>query len=391
MHERQLGSAVAHRAGLASLAAALALLGGCSLLSVKTPEKPLPPRDLQARILTRELAAQFMVAVQRCATGIAANEQDPQVLDNTLRWEIAAIAQTRQAATQMAPLLSLLDTWALAEQMKAYLAPGGAGGTLFGAHQDAVREVTDNFAAGAETLAHALTEPAEFADYQKFIEQYVGENPLQDLSFERASLVVAWSRAKGTNTKLLDELGTIPQALTDAAQRMQIYGETVPPQAMRQMQLTLREAGYSKGDLQASLARLDERLAELGTVAESAPQTVKSAVADVRDSVREVLDRLDASSRATTAELGTQRAALFDDIRTERAAIVAAVDTQRQALAADAARVTDQVLKRTGEQARLLVGEVLVLLIVLAAVLLGLPFAAGYFVGRAGGRRAAGR
>jgi hypothetical protein len=40
-------------------------------------------------------------------------------------------------------------------------------------------------------------------------------------------------------------------------------------------------------------------------------------------------------------------------------------------------------VKSAGEQARYLAREVLLLLIVLAVVVLGLPFAAGYFVGRA--------
>ena len=48
-----------------------------------------------------------------------------------------------------------------------------------------------------------------------------------------------------------------------------------------------------------------------------------------------------------------------------------------------AARIADQVVKASGEQARRLAREVLLLLSVLAIVVLGLPFAAGYLVGRA--------
>jgi hypothetical protein len=40
-------------------------------------------------------------------------------------------------------------------------------------------------------------------------------------------------------------------------------------------------------------------------------------------------------------------------------------------------------VRSAGAQARWLAGEVLLLLIILVAVLLGLPFAAGYLVGRA--------
>jgi hypothetical protein len=381
--------AASHHPRLRTLGGALTLLAlaGCSLVSFKTQEKPLSSEELSARLLTRELSAQYVVAVERCAGEIAASEDDPKVLDNALRWEIAAITESRRAATQMVPMLSLLDTWALADQTQAFFAPDGPGAAAFGTHQEAVRKVSADFADGAARIAHGLLTPAAFGEYQKFVADYVRDYPFKDLAFDRASVVVLWSEQKG-ETKLVNALGTIPQAMADVGQRMQIYGETLPPQVMRETQLALREAGYSRGEVEASLKKLDERLTRLGTVAEQAPEVVRGAVADVRDSVYELLDRLGASSRATTAELETQRVRLFEDVRTEREAIVAAVDAQRKALTADAARVADQVLKRSAEQVRLVAGEVLLLLILLTAVLLGLPFAAGYYVGRARHRRA---
>jgi hypothetical protein len=371
------------RTQIISCAALLIGMAGCSLVSLKSPERPLSTRDLNARILTRELSSQFAVAIARCAGDIAATEDDEAVLTNTLRWEIAAVAQSRRAATQMSPMLSLLDTWALAAQMRAFMAEGAPGGALFGMHQAAVREVSDNFSDGAETLARGLTVPGEFSEYQSFVERYAREHPLQDLTFARVSVIVSWTREKGLDTTLVDSLGTVPQALADASQRLQIYGDTVPPQVMRETRLALREAGYSQGDLHSSLKQLDERLARLGAVAKSAPDFVRTAVADVRQSLREILDRLDASSRSTTDALAAQRAALYADLRSEREAMVAAVDTQRKALALDAARIADQVVRNSGEQARRLAAEATLLLIGLTVIVLGMPFAAGYILGRA--------
>ena len=59
------------------------------------------------------------------------------------------------------------------------------------------------------------------------------------------------------------------------------------------------------------------------------------------------------------------------------------LDVERKAVAEDAARISSRVVKDTGTQLRELAAEVLVLLIVLAVVVLGLPFAAGYLLGRA--------
>jgi len=371
------------------LSCCLLFLGviGCSLLSFKSPERPLSTRDLNARILTRELTAQFRASVSRCAEDIAATEHDPAVLENTLRWEIASVAASRHAATRMSPLMSLLDTWALAEQMQAFMAPGAPGGALFGAHQQAVHDLSATFADNAQTLAHQLFDSHELPTYQAFVEQYVREHPLTDLTFTRASVVELWSRTQGGKVKLVDSMGTIPEALADTSDRIEIYGETLPPQVMWSTQLGLRESGYAPGDVQAALRRLDERMERLATVAESAPGLVHGAEADVRQSLREVLDRLQESSRAAGEELHAERIALFADLQNERRAVVAAVDTQRQALTADAARISESAVKNAGTQLRELAGEVLLLLIVFTVVILGLPFAAGYLVGRARGGR----
>jgi hypothetical protein len=113
---------------------------------------------------------------------------------------------------------------------------------------------------------------------------------------------------------------------------------------------------------------------------------LQGAEDEVRQSVREVLNRLDATTSETAATLRTERTALFADLQGERAALVAAVDVQRRALAEDAARILDRMVKASGAEVRRLTWEVMLFLILFSIVLLGLPFAAGYLVGRAARR-----
>jgi len=125
----------------AKLAALLLLtaLTGCSLISIKSPERPLSARDMNARILTRELTTHFIAANGRNTDNILAIETDPTVINNALRWEVGVIITTRNAETQLAPLMSLLDTWALALQLQGFVGASGPGAKLFGTHQAAVR------------------------------------------------------------------------------------------------------------------------------------------------------------------------------------------------------------------------------------------------------------
>ena len=216
------------------------------------------------------------------------------------------------------------------------------------------------------------------------------QHPLADLTFARPSIVALWSREQAGDTRLVDSLGTIPEAMADAADRMEIYGDTIPAQVMHKTELALRESGYTRGDIQAAIRELNERLERLSAVAESTPELVHGAEAQVQQSLREVLDRLDASSRNAEQALRAERVALFAELQSERSAVMAQLDVERKAVAEDAARISSRVVKDTGAQLRELAAEVLLLLIVLAVVVLGLPFAAGYLVGRARQGRAPG-
>jgi hypothetical protein len=74
--------------------------------------------------------------------------------------------------------------------------------------------------------------------------------------------------------------------------------------------------------------------------------------------------------------------ALADNIASERQSLIEAFNGQRIQLSADADRIVARSLDTSWQQLRKLVREALLLLIVLTLLVLSLPFAAGYFVGR---------
>jgi hypothetical protein len=368
---------------LPAFLAAAACVAGCSLVSLKTPERPLSTRDLNARILTREFSYHFIAAVGQCADDIGASETDAGVLTSALRWKIAAATESQRAASRISPMMSLLDTWALAAQMRAFLSHGQAGGELFGSHQETAVAVAVELDGEAQALARRLTASGEFSEYQRFVDAYTREHPLTNLEFVRPSVVELWSEAHGGGARLVDSMGTITEAMTDFSDRLKMSSDALALQTLWRTQLALREAGYSGTDIRAALGQLDERLAKASAAAENAPQLVHDAIAEVRRSVLDVLERVDSSSARMIEALRTEREALSADVRIERQAIVTAADAQRRALAQDAATIAERIVRSSGDEARRLAREVLALMIVLALLVLGLPFAAGYLVGRA--------
>ncbi len=360
---------------MSALVALLLSLAGCSWVTLKTPEKPLSARDLNARILTHEFAARFIFAVEQTADEIAAGTDDPLIQINTIRWKIAVASASQRAASQIAPMLGLLDAWALAVQMREYL-DGGSGGSLFGAQQASAVKVATDLAKEAEDMARGLGPRKEFQRELRFVHDYAIAHPIESLHFARASVVDLWAQGTGTSTKLVDTLGTIPEAMAQAGELMRMYGDTVPSQMLWRAQLAAQSSGINGKDVQAALQRLDERLAQLSAMAKTAPEVVRDAMGDMRRQV-------DSSWAQMLDAVRSERIALAVAVSKERAAAMKDVDAERQALAADAARISSQVISDTGTQVRHLVHEALSLIIVLALVVLGLPFAAGYFVGRA--------
>src|SRR6516164_2117191 len=98
----------------------LAALAGCSLVSFKSPERPLSARDMNARILTRELTTHFLETNARSMETILRSETDPAVINNTLRWEVGVIVASRNVQSPPVPLLTLLGTCTFALQLHAF-------------------------------------------------------------------------------------------------------------------------------------------------------------------------------------------------------------------------------------------------------------------------------
>jgi hypothetical protein len=380
--ERRLVKITAWTGFAPVLLAAIVGLQGCSLLSFESPAKPLPRRDLNARMLTREYAEQFRTTVAEAADEIAAQSEDPDIDLSALRWKISATTASRRAATQMAPMMGLLDSWAVSAQMREFLT-SGAGSTLFGEQQAIARAAAESLAQDIISLAQALTSKDEFASYQQFVEEYVREQPFTDIRFARTSVAARWAAKTGQQATLLSTVGTVPEAMSDVADRMRLYGDQIPAESVWQTQLALRQAGYGDVNLQQVMQGIDARLAAISKLAETSPELVHDAIADLRAGIMDVADRFDQSTALLNQSLQQQLATLTASVREERLALTETFDVQRAAITKDAERVATQVTEASWRHVRVMARELAIYWFLSVILVLGLPFVAGYLVGRA--------
>ena len=360
------------------LASTLALTG-CSLLSIKTPEVPLTSSEQEARLLTRDYAAHFSATMTHLIDDAVARNSDPSVRSQGVRLKIGVVSASTRAATGLSPVGSLLDTWAFAIQLREYLV-SGSGAELFGASQPDVQQGARQLADEADQMARKAT-GTDYGRYQSFVARYAFRYPLESADCERPSVLSAWAVDESGKAPLRAE-GTVSQALGDFSDRIRIYSEELPTMGLWQAERSLDRAGVDSASYRAAFRSIDAQLAKISTLAETSPALVHEAIADLRSSLNASSDRLDNAWMEMLRTLHVEREALATNIASERENVAATVDVERARISADAARIAARAVDTSWNELRKLVRETLLLLILLSALLLGLPFAAGYLLGK---------
>jgi hypothetical protein len=363
----------------ALVVACVAVLTGCSLLSIKTPDTPLTSSEQEARLLTRDYAAHFSSSMTHLIDDAVARNSDPAIRSQAVRLKLGVVSASTRAATGLSPMGSLLDTWAFALQLRDYLV-SGAGAELFGGSQADVQQGAMQLADEADQLAKKAT-GSDYSRYQGFVARYVFRYPLENADCERPSVLSTWAEEENGKAPLRAE-GTVAQALGDFSDRMRIYSEELPNMGLWQAERSLDRAGVDSASYRAAFRSLDAQLARISTLAETSPALVHEAIADLRSSLNASSDRLDNAWMQMLHTLHVEREALTTNIASERENVAAAVDVERTRISADAAQIAARAVDTSWNELRKLVREVLLLLILLTALLLGLPFAAGYLVGK---------
>jgi hypothetical protein len=126
-------------ARLAAPLLACIALTACSLLTIKSPEIPLTPREQEARLLTRDYAAHFATTTSHLIDDVARENTDPAIRLQALRLKLGAVTEITRASTGLSPMGSLLDTWAFSLQFREFLAAARAPNLLGSAQPEVTR------------------------------------------------------------------------------------------------------------------------------------------------------------------------------------------------------------------------------------------------------------
>ncbi len=386
---------------VAMVVMAAAFLNGCSLLKLNLGGRPMPARDLDLRIQTREFAAAFSARVESVADAIAARADSPATRLGSIRWKLGATAAMKQASLRTDPMLALVESWTFCRQMREFFS-GTNGNAALGSATASARKVSEQLEDEITVMARRVISSSEFRDVSEFVEAYCPEHPLGSLAFERGPVALRWlEQDTGANSRTV---GNMPEAITDLSDRVSAFGQQIPLEVRWRVDLERAELEPLFADARSMSTNVSAALQSIPVLAENArlvsenARELTKAAAELTQTIAPELARFDRRWEGTLVAFKTEREAVMEVLKAERIAVIGTLDTQREALMRDFAReraevavVADKILKNSvaeaGQQAKSMIGMLLFYGVLILIVALGLPFASGYFVGRTVAKR----
>lgn len=355
----------------AALFAAL-FFAGCSLLKVSVATgDPLSKEAMNVRTMTRGFYYDMAGEVAQAADSIAARTSDPRVRIAAVQWKIRATRAGVSAAMQGIPDVALADLWMLCRRMNTVFA-SSADSLLFGAQSGIARATARRLDVRISRLAREVLSPDRYTLMERFVDDYVASHPVAEGdAVDNTTLAwIEFLRANGVEHAY--ETGSIAEVLADVNDR--VSGQT---------QQLASSLGWSKDILVLQL-RQDSLRSRLGSQLDSLERNFNRmvVVAEHLPEISEhVLDQVDGLVEQVirTAEQSLDEA--FGHFDRQRTALQCYVSEERTALIGQLRTMGEELLRTAIDSVPGIVGRVLLYVVLALAVLVGGPFALGFWLG----------
>lgn len=355
----------------AALCAALALTG-CSLLKVAVATgDPLSKEEMNVRTMTRGFYYDMAAEVARTADSIAQAAPDVATRVAAVRWKIRATRAGVSAAMQGIPDVALADLWILCRRMNESFAEA-PDSLLFGYQSDIARDAALRLDRRAGRLARQVLPADRYDLMAAFVDDYIRKNPASE-GDETDNTTLAWLeylRAAGVEHDYAT--GSIAEVLADVNDRLS--GQT---------QQVTNSVSWSKDIFEMRL-RQDSLRIEVGAQLDSLERSFTRIVV-VAEHLPEISDKvLEELNRQATQLIWTMNASVdnaFADFDRQRGELQRYVTREREALVEQLRTTGDELVRTTLDALPGLVGKILLYVVLALAVLIGGPFALGFWLG----------
>ena len=309
--------------------------------------------------------------VARAADSIVAASLDVNVRVAAVRWKIRATRAGVTAAMQGIPDVALADLWILCRRMNEGFAQA-PDSLLFGLQSDIARDAALRLDRRAGRLARQVLPDDRYALMERFVTDYVRDNPASE-GDETDNTTLAWLeylRAAGVEQDYAT--GSIAEVLADVNDRLS--GQT---------QQVTNSVSWSKDIFEMRL-RQDSLRLQVGAQLDSLERSFNRIVV-VAEHLPEISDKvLEELNRQATQLIWTMNASVdnaFADFDRQRGELQQYVTREREALVEQLRATGDELVRTTLDAVPGLVGKILLYVVLALAVLIGGPFALGFWLG----------
>jgi hypothetical protein len=227
--------------------------------------------------------------------------------------------------------------------------------------ESAIREITQSVSSGRD-----------FTRHQQFVQEYVQSNPFESIAFLRESIKPEWQEFWGIeDSTAVKSVGTLAQVVSDLTSRTTTFTDQVPTQASWKAELMLRQTGMSTDEIIATMDSLAQLIDKMAYVVENGPVLLDTTMIRMRQEMIPLIRAIDKKWTETLFIISKERLEITKVLQVERAAIMKDLDITSKALAD---RAFDYLI--------VLVRQILIFAIIIIILMLGLPFAMGYLVGK---------
>ncbi|MFV0522317.1 MAG: hypothetical protein ACK5MI_07840 [Mangrovibacterium sp.] len=357
-----------------------AFFSSCSLLefSMATDIEPLTKEELSKRFTTRTFSSDFIAQVSLLADSIVNNTPSVDYKKNAIQWKLSVANTISPIAFQSRGDLALLETWVFCTKMNDFMQTAKAD-SLFGkAYVYDVQACSEEGEQQVDKMAKRLFSEKDYDAAAQFVANYSEQHPFKSLDFTSVSLTEQYREYMQIPDSLMTvSLGTMPEVIGDLTERMGMYGK----QMQRNVDWKSDMVGISwKADSMAQqiMQRTDtltSLLYTLSDIARNSPELAGQIAANMNAQLQPIINDM--------SDLMYNSVNQFDQ---QRDSIQQFVDRQRIALQENIVESGDSLMHSAADSLAQFVRKVsiaiVLVVILLALILFGLPFFLGYYIAK---------
>jgi len=361
----------------------LPFLQSCSLIRIESEQEPLAVKDLNIRLLTHEFAGQAMNLTQKTADSILSYSPSEETKKMLLVWQINTASQLKELAFQASPRIAMLDVWTYMLKTKFFFENQNIV-PLSLQTAEIIKDATAQNVSKIERIANKVMNTKEFQKYAVFVEGQARATPFKSADFEKVTSVrEAYLELTNTPDSLsVKTVGTLSEVVADLGNRLSYGTELTRKQLKWETQLYLKEKGLDTVNIEQKLIVFQDQINRLITVAENSSELLDEALVNFRKEINPIFIGLEQGVSTSILKLSAELSAVDLMVERERVALDSLIKRERKALADEAHIIVSAGVENTMAEVRKTIGVATIFGIVFMIILLGLPFYAGYLLGK---------